>query len=377
MLEKLIKANPEKEGMRYLFALILVIFIAGCCCEEEDKQSDGLGAYPPASYDDDEEEDTEPPQGPNPCTDKEQKTYANVSISMNELNTGQTEYTCSYSVQSCEDNRVDFYMRLEDPTGNYVDLTHTPSPHHARLNQSPVSGTKTWKTFGDYDSCFLYLSDGTSVGTKPKNGASTSICTSSSDCGDNEVCTGGSCYKQCDSDAGCGDNLCNDNLCKPLTEIDESCDTDSDCDTLDTCVEEECYKSCSTHTDCSDNTYCLSCGDRNVCARVGDGKCKTCDIVSAEFSTNSVSVGDTVDISIQGQDCDQETVQVEIYRSCEGEGIDDSFVEMRTATFSGNEATTTWTVKDPEECHGKRLNGLVWLYGYQEIRDVDGYLNLD
>ncbi len=361
--------------MRYLFALILVIFIAGCCCEEEDPQNDGLGAYPPPNNNDDE--DTEPPQGPNPCTDKEKKTYANVSISMNELDNGQTEYTCSYSVQSCEDNRIDFYMRLEDSTGNYVDLTYTPSPHHAKINKSPVSGTKTWETFGDYDGCFLYLSDGTSIGTSPTNGESTTICTSSSDCGEDEICTGGSCYKQCDSDAECGTNLCKDNLCKTLTEIDENCDVDSDCDTLDTCVEEECYKSCSTHSDCSGGTYCLSCGGNNVCAEFGDDKCKTCDIVSAEFSANSVSEGETVDINIHGNDCDQETVQVEIYRSCEGEGVDESFMESLTAIFSGNEASTSWTVIDPEECHGDPLNGLVWVYGYQEIRDVDGYLNLN
>ncbi|MGM5487588.1 MAG: hypothetical protein ACQESG_01435 [Nanobdellota archaeon] len=359
--------------MKYYW-IIALLFITGCCCGEEDPQGDGLGAYPPPVYPNDEAEDLEPQEIDNPCTGKSKKTYANVSISMTELSNGQTEYTCTYSVLSCDRSRVDFRLALE---GDNPPLGWSPTPHYALLNQTAASGSKTWVTFGNYDACYLYHSDGT-VGTKPKSGGgSAPACSDNTDCATGYVCEENSCIKSCTDDSDCSGAYCVGSVCTPPSEIDESCVNDSDCTTFDTCIDGNCYKSCSTHDQCAGDMFCLDCSAESVCASLNTNGCARCELVSAEFSSHDVSPDDTVEISISGEgDCNGEDVSVEIYRSCEGEDEDESFVDTISTTFSDTHATVSWTVQDPAACQGQQLSGLVRMYGYQEVRDVDGYLTL-
>jgi len=150
-----------------------------------------------------------------------------------------------------------------------------------------------------------------------------------------------------------GDKNCEDSDCRSYTNPNgETCCIDViDCDDNNECTEDSC-----------DSNNCVNLADRNGEPCTKDGSSGTCDangecvlpclLTNAYWSTNSAVQGDTVTLTVEGDNCNGKTVNFEVWED-DTVGNDAVSTNPNPNTFSGTTATTEWTAE--WQCDGPVL----------------------
>ena len=134
------------------------------------------------------------------------------------------------------------------------------------------------------------------------------------------------------------------------TECDD--DIDNDGDSAPDCGDSGCWRGDPTVCDplWDDET---TCGD-GVCEggetpdSCPDDCAPTCDLTSASWSSTNVVEGTQVQLIVGGTNCNGKTITLNIY---EKDSSTRDFVESLSGTFSGTQATATWTAVWMDDDH--------------------------
>jgi hypothetical protein len=137
-----------------IFTFIVSFLLSGCCMQPMNYDGDGNAYLENLTLP--ESTPTPVSSAPTTCETYGDGLHLNLSMNVQQFSTTGYTYQCSYDVAACDGNSLQFYIQLEDSSG---DPTYTLSDGIFVKNGTSVTqSTESIKSYNEYNYCYLIIS---------------------------------------------------------------------------------------------------------------------------------------------------------------------------------------------------------------------------